>query len=160
MAGWENFFIAQVGASAALAGLVFVSISINLSKIMSSPTLPGRAFEPLALLLSVLILSTLLLVPDQAVGLVGVEVLVVGVLVWLTINVLLVNAWRTQERRFRGFLVPRAAMAQISTLPFVAAGLALLTQGASGLVWIVPGVIFSFLTVFIDAWVLLVEINR
>ena len=29
MTGWENFFLAEVGASAALVGLVFVGISIN-----------------------------------------------------------------------------------------------------------------------------------
>jgi hypothetical protein len=27
MTGWENFFIAEVGASAALAGLIFVGVS-------------------------------------------------------------------------------------------------------------------------------------
>lgn len=36
MPGWENFFVAQVGASAALAGLVFVGISINLTKIVAT----------------------------------------------------------------------------------------------------------------------------
>ena len=29
MIGWENFLLAQVGASAALAGLIFVGVSIN-----------------------------------------------------------------------------------------------------------------------------------
>jgi hypothetical protein len=31
---WGNFFIAQVGASAALAGLIFVGVSINLERIL------------------------------------------------------------------------------------------------------------------------------
>ncbi len=35
MTGWENFFIAELGASAALAGLVFVGLSINLTKILN-----------------------------------------------------------------------------------------------------------------------------
>jgi len=35
-----------------------------------------------------------------------------------------------------------------------------LTVGDVGLYWIVPAVIFSFLKAIIDAWVLLVEINR
>ena len=42
--GWKSFFMAQV-ASAALAGLVFIGVSINLTKIMSSPSLPDRALE-------------------------------------------------------------------------------------------------------------------
>jgi hypothetical protein len=44
---WESFFIAQVGASAALTGLIFVALSINLDKVMQSPQLIGRAGEAL-----------------------------------------------------------------------------------------------------------------
>ena len=39
---WVNFFVAQCGASAALLGLIFVSVSLNLTKILSHPLLPGR----------------------------------------------------------------------------------------------------------------------
>jgi hypothetical protein len=34
MTGWENFFIAEMGASAALVGLIFVGVSINLTRIL------------------------------------------------------------------------------------------------------------------------------
>ena len=37
-AGWANFFIAEVGAAAALSGLVIVAISINLT----NDTFKGR----------------------------------------------------------------------------------------------------------------------
>jgi hypothetical protein len=47
MSGWENFFIAEVGASAALTGLIFVGVSINLARILSFPKLPNRALQPL-----------------------------------------------------------------------------------------------------------------
>jgi hypothetical protein len=40
---WHDFFIACAGASAALMGLIFVGVSINLTRILSFPTLPGRA---------------------------------------------------------------------------------------------------------------------
>ena len=42
MEGWDNFFIAEVGASAALAGLIFVAVSLNLPKILSVGGLPDR----------------------------------------------------------------------------------------------------------------------
>ncbi len=34
---WTNFFVIEAGAVAVLAGLVFVSVSINLDKIVSNP---------------------------------------------------------------------------------------------------------------------------
>ena len=65
MSGWESFFVAQVGASAAVAGLVFVGVSINLDKILKYAGLPGRAQEALIVLMLVLVVSSLMLVPGQ-----------------------------------------------------------------------------------------------
>lgn len=39
---WQVFFAAQVGASAALLGLLFVGASLNLDKILAGPLLPRR----------------------------------------------------------------------------------------------------------------------
>ncbi len=36
----------------------------------------------------------------------------------------------------------------------------LLISGVGGLYWLVPAAIFSFIKAILDAWVLLVEINR
>jgi hypothetical protein len=36
-ADWQSFFSAEVGGSAALAGLVAVAVSINLSRILAFP---------------------------------------------------------------------------------------------------------------------------
>jgi modulator of FtsH protease len=44
---WSDFFVAEVGAAAALSGLVVVAISINLKRILTVPVLPGRAAETL-----------------------------------------------------------------------------------------------------------------
>jgi hypothetical protein len=44
-AGWDNFFVAEVGAAAALSGLLFVAVSINLTRILAIPHLPARAAE-------------------------------------------------------------------------------------------------------------------
>jgi len=86
MSGWDNFFIAQVGASAALAGLVFVGVSINLREIVADPRLVGYALEALVVLLGVLVASSLLLVPGQPPALLGGEVVVVGLGAWLLVS--------------------------------------------------------------------------
>jgi modulator of FtsH protease len=51
-ADWSDFALAQVGASAALLGLVFVGISINLRDFVDSRTLVNRAFEAIVMLAS------------------------------------------------------------------------------------------------------------
>ena len=53
LADWSNFFVAEVGAAAALTGLVMVAVSINLAQVLAVPTLPGRAAETLFLLMGV-----------------------------------------------------------------------------------------------------------
>ena len=57
-AEWESLFVAEAGASAALAGLLFVALSINLERILKGSGLPGRAGEAIVLLLTVLVVST------------------------------------------------------------------------------------------------------
>jgi hypothetical protein len=160
MEGWHDFFVAEVGASAALAGLIFVGVSINLTRILSLPRLPARAFEALLMLLSVLVLSSLSLVPEQSLPLLGAEVLVGGLVCWITVIVLDIDIWRKTGAEFRRSYVLLVAMNQIATLPYVIAGLVLVFGGAGGLYWLVPAMVFSFIKAILDAWVLLVEINR
>jgi len=160
LSGWDNFFIAQVGASAAFAGLVFVGVSINLTKIVAVPRQVGFALEALVVLLGVLVASSLLLVPGQPPALRGGEVLVVGLAAWLLVSVQQQRTMRALERQYRRAYLAAIALGQAATLPFLMAGLALIARGAGGLYWIIPGVICSFLDAFYLAWVLLIEINR
>ena len=163
---WHDFFLAAAGAAAVLAGLVFVGLSINLDAIMATPAwgLPGRALEALVLLMAVLIVTCLLLVPAQGMVLAGVEVLVVGVADWVaivTIHLRQLRNWQALvEANLHVNFVVRAVLSQLATLPFVAAGVAVLSWGVSGLYVLVAGVILSFLVATVEAWILLVEIHR
>lgn len=159
---WENFFIAEVGASAALTGLIFVGVSINLNKILSGPSLPSRVLAVLSMLLTVLIVSSLLLVPGQSLNLLGAEVLAIGLGVWIIVFLLDRNIWRKTEadapyRRHVGFSL---FTDQLTLVFYVIAGIFILWHGIHGLYWLVPAIILSFIKAFWDAWVLLVEINR
>ena len=160
MSGWDNFFVAGVGASATLAGLLFVGISLNLSKILEYPWLPGRALEALLLLLTVLVECSLMLVPGQPPWLRGAELLVVGLANWLTITHLHRQGWRAIEPPLRGQFVVRVVFSQAASVAFILGGIALTFEAYAGLYWLVPGVLLSFVVAVISSWVLLIEVNR
>lgn len=160
MSGWENFFVAEVGASAALAGLLFVAVSVNLTQILSIPGLPGRAGMTLIVLGQVLLIATCLLVPAQSLARAGVETLVIGAIAWVALVVIERQIPRPEYAGARRDVVMRQILGQLATLPFIVAGLLMPAANPDGLDWTVPGVVFSFVYVFVQAWVLLVEINR
>ena len=47
MDAWSNFFVGELGAAAAFAGLLFVSVSVNLEKILQLGRLADRGLEAL-----------------------------------------------------------------------------------------------------------------
>lgn len=161
MAEWSDFFVAEVGASAALAGFVIVAISINLARIIAYPWLPGRAAETLVAPTGVLIVSSYMLVPHQSALQLAIEVGATGAAMWLVPLVI-------QLRTFGGHhkLVPkrslftRLLLTQISSLPIVASGVLMALGRPGAVAWMVPGVIASLIATVINAWVLLVEIVR
>ena len=165
MNAWHDFFLAQAGAAGVLTGLVFVGVSINLQTIVSDPSsgLAGRAAEALILLVGVLLASVLVLVPGQGAGLLGAEVLVVGLAAWgwiVYIQLQLLRQWRTMRADLRVSFALRVVLGQVGTLAMVIAGFAVLWVGPGGLYWLVAGTLLSIMAALVDAWVLLVEINR
>jgi modulator of FtsH protease len=160
MAGWDNFFLAQVGASAALAGLTFVGISINLAKILGSGHLPNRAQEALMVLLLNLVLSSLYLAPGQSPTALGAETLVLGLLAWGGVTALHLDSFRRMEIAFRRRAVTAAVISQLMTISIWAAGIGILVVGPAAVGWLVPGLLLSYLVALANAWVLAIEINR
>ncbi len=68
LAPWHDFFLASAGATAALLGLLFVGVSINLTTISAAERvdLRARAGQAFANLVFVLVIALLMLVPDRA----------------------------------------------------------------------------------------------
>lgn len=158
---WENFFVAQVGASAALLGLLFVGISLNLGRILSSPVLPQRALFGLMLLLAVLGISLVTLVPSWGMAVLGGAVLVVAALLIVLgarIHLALLAERRAAALSFAFAL--NVGLFVASVLPLAVAGALLVSGAAQGLGWLAAGMILATVKAVVDAWVLLVEINR
>src|ERR1700683_4140939 len=83
LAEWQTFLSVQASAAATLTGLVFVAVSINLSRIIAIPGLPGRARDSLVQLLQVFFVSTAARVPRQPAALLAGEVLGISVVSWI-----------------------------------------------------------------------------
>jgi hypothetical protein len=130
---WSDLFLASAGASAALAGLVFVAVSINVVRIVRFPGLPERALETVLLLLAVVFAGVI--------GALSTKSLPEGSepATWLL-----------------GRLILRAA----GTVPFVVGGASLIVEAGGGLYWTVAGILFATAGAVANAWVLLIEILR
>jgi modulator of FtsH protease len=157
--GWENFFVAEAGASAALLGLLFVAVSINLTRVLQFPHLPGRAAEALAVLVGVLVSATCGLIPGQSPQLLGIELFVLGAIAWILPLPAQYRHARAEGTRLT-WVIYRVASTQAATLPVLVAGASLYVERGGGLYWLVPAVIFSFANAVIGGWVLLIEIQR
>jgi hypothetical protein len=156
---WSAFFSAQISGSAALAGLIFVAVSINLSKIIASRLLAARAGKALVTLTGVLLLSTVCLAPGQSLHWLGWKLTILGGALWVAASWASIAVRKNPHISRRRTMI-LAALMQGSSLPWLVAGISLLAGRGGGLEWLLPGVVLSYLAALIDAWVLLVEIHR
>jgi hypothetical protein len=156
--GWENFFLAEAGAAAALTGLLFVAVSINLQRILSFPQLPGRVAETLIVLVSVLAIDLFGLVPGQGTVLFGAEILGASLCVLAVASYL--QRRGHDKSHPRAWTVSRILAAQVPMLGSLAAGALLLAGARGGIYWLVPGTLLSIVGGLVNAWVLLIEIVR
>jgi hypothetical protein len=158
---WTDFFVAAAGASAALAGLVFVALSVNLNQITRFPQLALRAAATIAMLMLILVCSMVALIPQRMPAL-GFEIIVFGVFgCWLQIA----SAKRgyaavAQFNRPKWESVVNAVTGLIQIAPFIIGGILFLDARDGAFYWIGAGCVTIFILSALNAWVLLVEILR
>jgi len=159
--GWVSFFEAAAGAAAALAGLIFVALSVNIARILEFSHLPARAAAAMGALMLILTTSLAALAPQPARWLGG-ETLALTALAWL----LQIDsarqsraATRRHNRPAHEFVV-EMIMSQIQMIPYAVGGVLLALGWAAGVDWLAAGAVLVFMLAVINAWVLLVEILR
>jgi len=159
LADWGDFFAAELGAAAALVGLLFVGLSINLEKILKEPSLPNRALLALGLLLGTLMMSSYVMIPGQGTDALGYEVFCTA----LGLSILsAIVEWRTRQWMTGHHLtfLANVVLLAAALIPYLVGGVLLVSGSVDGLYWVAAAIIISFGKAISDSWVLLVEINR
>jgi hypothetical protein len=161
-ADWHDFYVMTGGAAAALAGLLFVAMSLHAREIMADHFFSNRAIGTLMSLASQLLMSGAVLIPGQPVTLIGAEVLAVALFfVANTIRQILTrgraappvaSTWTHRLMEFVG--------GTIWIVLFVAAGLSLLLRVGGGLYILAVVMFFMFAWSIYIAWILITEVSE
>jgi hypothetical protein len=157
---WTEYGEAVATAAAALAGLLFIAVSINLRQILDAPSLPNRAALTLILFATPLFAALLLIVPGQARIALALELAATGLVIGGWEIYLDLTAPHGEEDTISRRMLGRIFPAVFSCGCLVIAGLTLGLQAGGGLYWLVPSTIVAIGFGLVNVWVLLVEILR
>jgi hypothetical protein len=165
MEAWHDFFVAQVGATAALAGLLFVALSINVTQILKYSWLPARGAQTVVVLTGALFEASLALLPAGSSRPVALVSIVIGAITWTTSLSLVIAFVRGLEKQ-ELLLVPRVwsrgyiITAQVATLPAIIGSTFVFSGNLGGYYWITGGTLFTLAFALYNSWILLIEILR
>jgi len=159
IAEWSDLFVAAAGATAALAGLVFVAISINVERILKLEGVPEFGLVTLLLLVGVLVVSLLGLLPGLDAHDLGVILAVQSVL-WTVFLAAMVVRSASGVGEGGGRLASRVVLPLFGTVPYLVGAVLLLTGADSGMYWVFAGMLGAILAAVMNAWILLIEILR
>jgi len=156
---WHDFFVMVGGGAAALAGLVFIAMSINLSIITRDATHKNRAIATLTGFTSVFMICAFAVIGNQNYQWVGIEWLVISIVPTITYIRVYVQATKI-GRSSVGLSIGRFI---IGTSCYVAqiVGSALLISGyVAGLYVASVAMVLSFAFFISAAWLLITGIRE
>ncbi len=154
---WQALYTALASASAALTGLLFIALSLNLRVIVKNPAHTARARETFGVTLSLLVLSVLVLIPGQDRRFLGAELLVGSLmLAFISVRLNLQTLSKIVSER-RGRWILRLIPLHLGTLSIITAGISLIFGQFGGLFWLIPTVIIYLLWSLNNAWLLIIQ---
>jgi len=153
-ASWHDFFLATAGASAALAGLLFVAISLHVRLVAVTAAHRARARGSLIGLINVLVLSLVALVV-QPTGWFGEELVVFGAGYIAMFAVFELALIRRGRWHLAGSSLWRSSFGYLLAAGGVIGGLSITFRGGPGIYFLAVVLVAVLVWSLWDAWVLL-----
>jgi hypothetical protein len=157
IAAWSNFASTVAGGAAALAGLLFVGLSLNLSDVLKYLGVPARAAATLGVTVAILLTAIFVATPGQHHRALAAEIGAVGLVTAVGV-IFSLRQQRSGEHPARA--LTSTLLLGIPALLLIAAAVSLWLQRGGGLYWVTAAVATGFASATANAWVLLVEIRR
>ncbi len=154
---WNNFFVMVGGGSAALAGLIFVAMSINPEMIIRNATHKNRAINMLTGFTAVFMACGVALIGNQSLGALGLEWLVL----WLVGTAVFIRGYVVAIRSGMssiGLTTPRLMGGTMCYLAEVIGAILLVLGYSAGLYIAAVGIIVLFAFLISGAWLLIIGI--
>ncbi|MGO2541477.1 MAG: hypothetical protein ACTH8J_10045 [Specibacter sp.] len=156
---WKEFNLAVVGAASALAGLVIVATSVNITDIIKSRTLTARLGSAIAALVVALVVAALGLMPGITASWFGILVLVLTA-VLLVFQVQTMRLLATDHAPQGGAHWEKSLVGLLPIAAYAAAGVLGLAGAPATYYAAATGAIFAIMASIIISWVALVEVLR
>ncbi|MEE2031978.1 hypothetical protein [Rhodococcus chondri] len=156
---WKDFNVAMVGATAALAGLVIVAASVNISRIVTARTITARLAAAIATLVLALVASGVGLVPGISAPWYGTLVAVVAVVAGVFQAHATIRIAREHASAFR-LKFFKAALGFVPIAAYFAAGVVTVAAPRAGLALAAGGCLAAIASAIVISWVALVEVLR
>jgi hypothetical protein len=154
---WQNFFLMVGGGAAALAGLVFIAMSINLATITRDATHKNRAVATLTGFTAVFMICGFALIGNQNYHWIGVAWLVVTLVPTITYIRVYVQATKI-GRSSVGLSIGRFIVGTSCYIAQLVGSVLLISGYVAGLYVASVAMVFSFAFFISAAWLLIVGV--
>jgi membrane-associated HD superfamily phosphohydrolase len=154
---WQNFFLMVGGGAAALAGLVFIAMSINLSIITQDATHKNRAIATITGFTAVFMICGFALIGNQNYQWIGIEWLVVSLVPTITYIRVYIRA-RKIGRSSVGLSISRFIAGTTCYVAQMIGSVLLISGYVAGLYLASVAMVLSFAFFISGAWLLIIGV--
>jgi hypothetical protein len=157
--GWNEFNVAMMGATAALAGLLIVAASVNIAEIIKAASIASRLAAGLAGLVLAIVASGIGLIPDIPHLVYGLAITALALAAGIFSFQASRRIYENHHPANRQKLV-KSAVGFVAPLAYLVGGVLALAGSPSGVLWAAVGAIASIVAGILMSWIALVEILR